>query len=99
MATDLKKHAVCLYCNKNPVPLAKWNRRCDECRAKVEEKTSTIEVNIGHPQPAAVLEDDNGNKIFVDKFGNKLDNTGYDLENDPRGYKFTGLQPEKLDIL
>lgn len=92
--------ALCLFCKVNRVPLKDWNKRCSECK----EKQSAIDreeqrVNVGARQPAAIIEIEGGQKVFVDKFGNEVPNPGYDLVNDPRGYNYTGkAQPKRTFI-
>lgn len=95
--------SICLFCKKNEVPMEKWNRRCDECKvkqaAKDEIEKQQIDVGIGRRIPAAVITiEKNGQKVFVDKFGREIDNPGYDLNNDPRGWKHTGAIKDKTFI-
>lgn len=80
-----------MWCKKNPVDLKRWNKRCDECKEKGVTKKKS-EVEIGQAQPAAVLTDKRGKQVFVDKFGKVVDNPGYDLNNDPRGWKYNGKE-------
>lgn len=98
-----QKMAVCLFCKKNEVPLSDWNKRCDSCRAKQakhdEAEKKRIDSGVAKRQPAAVLELENGQKVFVDKFGREVDNPGYDLKNDPRGWRKTGNLPPPRSII
>lgn len=100
MSTWNKKEetVICLYCKKNKVPRAKWNRPCLSCKKKMKPN-SDLSVNIGKELPAAILKDENGIEKYVDKNGNKVENPGYDTKNDPRGYKFTGKQSKKIDFI
>lgn len=83
-----EKTATCLYCKKNKVSINRWQARCSECKKKL--KTIESEVSTIKKQPAAILKDDSGNEIYVDKFGNVVDNPGYDTKNDPRGWQYSG---------
>lgn len=87
-----KAKTLCMYCHKKEVPIEKWNRRCSNCK---KEQSSFLKgvVSVGKRQPSAVL-DVNGKKVFVDKFGNEVEEHNYDLTNDPRGYKAGGLTKE-----
>lgn len=87
-----KARRLCMYCGKNEVPLTKWNRRCDTCKKEHVTSLQSV-VSIGKRQPSAVLDVD-GKKVFVDKFGNEVEEHNYDLTNDPRGYKAGGLIKE-----
>lgn len=95
MPTFNKKEetATCLFCKTNPVPMKDWNKRCPTCKeTQVKKDKDEARVNIQSRQPAAVITIENGQKVFVDKFGNEVPNPGYDLQNDPRGYKHTGTK-------
>jgi hypothetical protein len=95
--------AICLFCKKNEVPLNDWNRRCTECREKQKKKDEIeqqqLAMGIGKRTPAAVITLENGEKVFVDKFGKETDNPGYDLKNDPRGWGFTGKSKPERKII
>lgn len=94
------QEAVCLFCHKNKVPLQDWNRRCKECKALQKDKDEQEKrVILGSRMPAAVIKTDNGEEIFVDKFGDPVENPGYDLKNDPRGWKHTGKLPKERTII
>ena len=102
----LKQTAVCFMCKKNRVPLALWNKPCDECKKKLREAVahpeSQTEVNakvipfkLGKKMPAARVEKEKTRTtpkedIYVDKYGRKVENPGYDPITDPRGWKATG---------
>jgi hypothetical protein len=99
--------SVCCFCNKSEVPVEKWNMRCPECKAKqvaqdaIEKKQ--IEMGIGKREPAAIIEPEvdgkpTGQKVFVDKFGTEVENPGYDLENDPRGWRYSGARPKERSV-
>lgn len=90
------QETTCLFCKKNKVLMRDWNKRCAECKAQIraEEEKAEIQMGIKHRMPAAVITTEKGHRVFVDKFGEELDNPGYDLENDPRGYKHTGALPK-----
>lgn len=86
-----KLGAICLFCKKNKVPIEKWNRPCESCKKKRSKAKGTkIDIMIGKRMPAAVLENDKGQKVFVDKHGVPVKDHGYDLENDPRGTNVSG---------
>lgn len=95
--------SICLFCKKNEVEIEDWNKRCTECRAKQKQKDEIekqqINVGIGKRMPAAVITLDNGQKVFVDKFGQEVDNPGYDLEHDPRGWSYTGAKQKERTII
>lgn len=84
--------AICLFCNKERVPLADWNKRGPNCKAKLKVEQEKEEKNqsviIGKRLPAAIINPDAApeENVFVDKFGKETENPGYDLKNDPRGY-------------
>lgn len=61
----------------------------------IEEPT----LNIGQAQPAAVVKGPQGQEVYVDKFGKPVDNPGYNLKSDPRGYKKTGTGPKDKVII
>lgn len=87
-----KAETLCAYCHKNLVPIGKWNRKCDECKEKAKEKKADVKKTgrgLTTRIPAAVIKTDDGTEVFVDKFGKEVDNPGYDLKNDPRGWGFT----------
>lgn len=102
----LKQTATCYLCKKNKVPLALWNRPCDECKQKLkaaianpqavtEEEAKVIPFKLGRKMPAARIEKSETRitpreDIYVDKYGRKVENPGYDPINDPRGWKATG---------
>lgn len=84
-----KAEFVCQTCRVNRVK--RWNQKCDSCKSKEKfDDSETRMPGVAHQQPAAVLEGENGEKVFVDKLGNKVDNPGYQLDVDPRGYRYTG---------
>lgn len=92
------KHVtLCMGCRKNSVK--RWNQRCSDCKKNNIEKPSKIAVVLGKSQPAAILTDKNGNEIYVDKFGNKTENPGYDMQRDPRGWKYSGKQKKSKSIV
>lgn len=95
----MKKMAICLYCNKNFLPLEKWNRRCSDCKQKLKKLYENKSVFIGKRLPAAVLETKDGRKIFIDKFGIEIKNHRYDFKNDPRGWKTTGAHSKTKVII
>jgi len=93
--------AVCLFCNVTEIPIEDWNKRCSSCKEKQKklDKKEIIDAGIGKRQPAAIIETEAKQKIFVDKFGRETDNPGYDIVNDPRGWKFTGNLPPSKEII
>lgn len=72
---------LCIVCKKNRVPMNRWQIPCKKCRRKAKSQQN---VRIGKKIPAAVVEQ-NGKRIFVDKFGKEVKDHGYDLDRDPRG--------------
>lgn len=94
---------VCLFCNKNEILVRDWNKRCPECREKQSVKDAIekeqIGMGIGKRLPAARIVTDDGKEVWVDKFGREVENPGYDLKNDPRGWGKTGTQPKKREII
>lgn len=56
-------------------------------------------VNVSKRTPAAVIEDANGNKVFVDKFGKEVQDTGYDLKKDPRGWIKNGYLKPQAELI
>ena len=62
-------------------------------------KKGNATVRVGKRLPAAVIKDDKGNEIVVDKFGKEVKDHGYDLKNDPRGWKTSGAQKAKRTII
>lgn len=90
--------ARCLYCGKAEVDNKRWNRPCAKC-VKNRAQDNKIRVMQGSKQVSAIIEDSNGHKLYVDKFGVPVDKHSYDLVNDPRGYKASGKIGEKLQII
>lgn len=91
-----------MWCGITVVPVERWNRKCENCKkkdaiakTKMQEKSATTASR----DPAAVWEDDRGNQVFVDKYGKPVKNPGYDLDNDPRGWEFTGTKKKKGTII
>lgn len=96
----LGKEAICLFCKENKVPLKDWNKRCGSCKAKQEAiDQKEQEVIIGKRQPAAIIKTEDGRQVYVDKFGKEVENPGYDLKNDPRGFKYTGTTKDRKTII
>lgn len=95
--------AICLFCGKNEIPIEDWNKRCGLCRAeqakKDEIEKQQIDMGIGKRLPAARIVTDDGKEVWVDKFGREVDNPGYDLQNDPRGWQKTGTAPKEKTII
>lgn len=95
-----KQGIKCPKCGQNPV--ARWNQLCEDCQ-KVQgapSKTVGEKLNsVGKRVPAAVLQNEKGERIFVDKFGNEVKNHGYNLDDDPRGYHTTGTVKNKPTII
>ena len=87
---------TCLFCHERPVPMDRWNLRCDECRRIQKEKDEAEKRNIAfhNRQPAAVIRPDGtqNTTVFVDKFGVEVPNHGYNLDQDPHGWKKNGKQ-------
>ena len=86
----LVETALCITCKINPVPLSNALRPCDSCRKKKAKTKAQTTLRMGQREPSAIIETDNGTKVFVDKTGKEVSNPGYDLTNDPRGHRFTG---------
>lgn len=92
--------ALCLFCKVNRVALKDWNKRCEECRAiRKKEEDEEMSVTVGKRDPAAIIETDGGQEIYVDKFGKEVPNPGYDLSKDPRGWKKNGYLPQGKTII
>lgn len=102
--------ALCLFCNETEVLQKDWAKRCKNCKAKQrlidEQEINAINMGIIKRQPAAIIdvldkeEHSTGEQVYVDKFGREVDNPGYDLKNDPRGWKTTGaLKKEKGEMI
>lgn len=98
--------AVCMFCKEAEVRIEDWNRRCTMCKAKQrardEVEKMQIDVGVGKRQPAAIIEVNNADKtkVYVDKFGREVENPGYDLTHDPRGWGYSGTKPvERKTIL
>lgn len=94
----LTKKPICLYCKKNEVEPERWNKKCEECKQQDPEEDPEAGLSVGQRQPAAVWENEQGEQIFVDKFGREVDNPGYDTKSDPRGWQFTGAQKDRVMI-
>ena len=71
-------------------------RPCKECVGKTSESGGVI---VGKRNPAAVIKDEQGREIFVDKSGKEVKNPGYDLKKDPRGWGFTGTKPATRRVI
>ncbi|HDY90311.1 MAG TPA: hypothetical protein ENH82_19600 [bacterium] len=56
-------------------------------------------TGVGRRMPAAVITTKDGRKIYVDKFGKEIKNHGYDLDNDPRGFKTTGRGKSNVKVI
>ena len=101
--TGKQAMAVCLYCKETEIPIEDWNKRCKNCRAKQKEiderEKQQIEMGIGRRTPAAVITTEDGRQVYVDKFGREVQNPGYDLQNDPRGQKVSGIEKSKKTII
>lgn len=86
--------SVCLFCKKNPVPMSKWNLRCDECKKKwLSENRKEIEISLVRREPAAIIEtEEEATEIVVDKFGREVKDVEYDTKNDPHAWIKNGKQ-------
>lgn len=93
-----KNVPLCITCKKNEVSIEKWDRPCADCKQKKEAVKSEGPI-IGSRPPAAVLETEDGVKVFVDKNGKETKNPGYDLQRDPRGWKYNGRAVKKSTII
>lgn len=95
----LEDTVLCVKCRKNPVPANRPLRPCQECRYNDSEAPQNIDLGtpaVGTKLPAArVVSNDGKKEVYVDKFGKVVDNPGYDLDNDPRGYYHTGRLKRK----
>ena len=93
--------AICLFCHETEVPIADWNKRCPKCKAKQQkiDEEEQSRMIIGQRLPAARIVTDDGKEVWVDKFGKPVDNPGYDLKNDPRGWQKTGTQGTKRTVI
>lgn len=96
----MELEALCLFCHKNKVPMRDWNKRCPSCKAEQKKKDEEEQrILIGKREPAAVIKPEEGGEVFVDKFGKEVDNPGYDLVNDPRGWKYTGAKRRERQVI
>lgn len=96
----IDKTAICLFCKVNKVELIDWNKRCNSCKAEQKEiDKKEQDLIIGKRLPAAIIKTDDGRDVYVDKFGREVDNPGYNLKNDPRGWKYTGKVKDKKIII
>lgn len=74
--------------------------RCPQCRKEQKEKDEQEQrVMVGQRSPAAMITTEDGQTVMVDKFGKEVDNPGYDLKNDPRGWTFSGTRPKKRETI
>lgn len=91
---------LCIICKRNAVSSKRWNKPCEDCKAKEKKKkTEKHDLGVGQRLPAAVWENEDGDQIFVDKFGKPVKEHGYNLENDPRGHGRTGTTKKKKEII
>lgn len=97
--------SICLFCKKTEILIFDWNKRCPECRAKLKAKEDIekkqIDMGIGKRMPAAIIEvqDNKKTQVYVDKFGREVENPGYDLQHDPRGWNYTGIKPKEKKFI
>lgn len=91
--------AICLFCHTEKVPLSRWNMRCPKCKAKQDEIDANEQINIRKRSPAARIVTEDGRTIWVDKFGKEVENPGYDLTNDPRGWQYTGTKKQERETI
>lgn len=89
----------CLFCGQEEVDLADWNKRGPKCRAEQKEKDEEEKIRIIKPLPAARIVTEDGREVWVDKFGREVENPGYDVKNDPRGWNKTGLVQGKREVI
>lgn len=83
-----KNKVPCAQCRTEMVSINKVGGLCDNC-GKVILNDKGNNLIMGKRDIAAVL-DVGGQRVYVDKFGREVDNTIYDLDNDPRGWEATG---------
>lgn len=83
-----EQKVLCSFCGEGLVSVARWNMRCSTCKSNNNTKTYNA-VTVSKRDPSAIIHTDEGEKVFVDKFGREVDNPGYDLENDRHGKHFT----------
>lgn len=92
--------AICLFCKDTEVLIADWNKRCPKCKEKQTSKDEQEKkITVGKRMPAARIVTKDGKEVWVDKFGEPVDSPGYDLKNDPRGWKKTGTQPNIREVI
>ena len=94
-----KQHALCGYCHKNTIPIGKWNRPCKSCKKKKDTQSEQEGVYLKNKEPSAIIKDEKGREIYVDKYGDVVENPGYDLKEDPRGWKYTGKRTRNKEII
>lgn len=92
--------AICLFCNQTEVSIQNWNKRCPACKENQKAKDDEEQrITVGQRMPAARIVTEDGREVWVDKFGKEVDNPGYDLRNDPRGWNKTGTQKAKREVI
>lgn len=83
---------LCIKCRVHRVPARKWDTPCEVCKGEEEDQQIKAgkDVSVGKRMPAAVIKTEDGREIVVDKFGKEVSDHGYDLKNDPKGWKKVG---------
>ncbi len=98
MPTFNKAVFKCPKCGNNEVD--RWDKLCKECKDKTLEPIKTTDqATVGRRMPAAIIETEDGQKVFVDKNGKEVKNHGYNLDQDPRGWERNGRMPKKRKII
>jgi len=91
----IEEMVVCRICRTTKVPKIKAMIKCENCKSK---RTVDAGIGISNRQPAAIIQTESGEKVFVDAHGKEVEGHGYDLKNDPKGYKKQGLIKERTII-
>lgn len=93
----MNKGFICMTCGINKVK--RFTKLCENCSEKVRESSNYDNSGVGKRVPTARIVTEEGVEVFVDKNGREVTDHGYDLENDPRGWKRTGTQKPKRTII
>ena len=92
---------TCSFCNVTEIPASRWNLRCDDCKMKLgrERIKNKPTVRVGRRMPAAVVTEADGRQVFVDKHGKEVKDHGYNIEDDPHGWKATGKLKQRPTLI
>lgn len=89
---------LCIVCGEQRVK--RFSQKCTSCKSLGGGDAKKYEgLAVLKRVPSARLITGDGAEVFVDKNGKEVTDHGYDLENDPRGWKRTGTQKPKRTII